>query len=491
MTFGAVLFTKSKKWGRIAIMFTLSEAYEALNGHDEFAVKVYDGKVSFDYIVIFPGSFDATDDEIRHRAYLLWEQAGGPVLDSAQFWFQAERDVKRFAHLRRNFRGVTFDVATGEMISLPLHKFFNVNQIAETQYDLIKHHDAVIYEKMDGTMIHFFLHNGKLEAATCRSTHHPLAHEALALAKKNRVDGMIIDTINNGWTPIFEYVAPHNQIVVQYAEPRLVYLVSRERKSGKYHYNETFPDKTRCFEFKFGQVFNNLDCTEFEGYVCHLPTMIVKAKTPWYMERHRAVDALMRPAYKLYKIVFDGLMDDLIAIATEPYKPELRKIYESAQRDLLDEKRRVETRFAEILELSEKCPIHEDAPNQLVDLEKEVKLLKDQDKRLEAIKRVRDFTGLGLVESKSYVESGVWPHGFIRRDEQEIEARRISRIKGNFADLVRAKYPEDFNPIMALHQGRDPSDGIKERLMEVYRVKYPQKLYAKLDDDNNHEDGCE
>jgi len=38
------------------------EAYEALNGHDEFAVKVYDGKVSFDYIVIFPGSFDATED---------------------------------------------------------------------------------------------------------------------------------------------------------------------------------------------------------------------------------------------------------------------------------------------------------------------------------------------------------------------------------------------------------------------------------------------
>lgn len=263
-------------------MFTISEAYEALNGHDEFVVKVYDGKISFDYIVILPSSFDANDDEIRHRAYLLWEQAGCPA-DSIQFWLQAEQDVRRFAQIRRNFRGVTFDEVTGELISLPLHKFFNVNQIAETQFNLIKHLDATIYEKMDGTMIHFFLHNGHLHAATCRSTHHPLAHEALALAKKNHIDGMIVDTINNGWTPIFEYVAPHNQIVVQYAEPRLVHLISRERKSGNYHYNISFPDRANRFEFKFQQVFNNLDQTEFEGYVCHLSNgMIVKAKTPWY-----------------------------------------------------------------------------------------------------------------------------------------------------------------------------------------------------------------
>lgn len=468
-------------------MFTLTEAYEALNGHDEFAVKVYDGKVSFDYIVILPGSFNATEDETRHRAYLLWEQAGGPVSDSEQFWLQAEKDVKRFAQLRRNFRGVTFDIVTGEMISLPLHKFFNVNQIPETQYDVIKHHDAVIYEKMDGTMIHFFLHNGNLEAATCRSTHHPYAHESLLLAKKNNIDGMIVEAINKGWTPVFEYVAPHNQIVVQYTEPRLVYLISRNRKLGHYFYDDSYLDRASKFEFKFGQVFNNLDHTEFEGYVCHLPNMVVKVKTPWYMERHRAVDALMRPAYKLYKIVFDGLMDDLIAIATEPYKPALRKIYEEAQRDLLKEKRRIEEKFAELEEISEKFLIQTDEPNPLSDLENEINSLKEKGERLAAIKRVREFTGLGLGESKAYVECGIWPHGFIRRDEQEFEARRLIRSKGNFADLVREKYPDDFNLIMSVYQGRDPSDGIKDQLMEIYRAKYPQKLYAKLDE--NHEDG--
>lgn len=469
-------------------MFTLAQAHEALNGHDEFAVKVYDGKVSFDYVVIFPGSFDATEEEIRNRAYLLWERAGGPATGSIGFWLQAEADVKRFASIRRNFRGVTFDVASGEMISLPLHKFFNVNQIPETQYDRIKHHDATIYEKMDGTMIHFFLHEGKLQGATCRSTQHPLAGEALALAHSQPVvRDLILDSIKMGWTPIFEYVAPHNQVVVSYAQPRLVYLISRERASGKYLYNNCFPDKARRYEFKFGEVFNNLDHSEFEGYVCHLPHMIVKAKTPWYNERHRAVDALMRPAYKLYQIVFDGVMDDLIAIATEPYKPALRRIYKEAQRDLLNEKRRVEAEFSEVLELSKANEGLTDEPNPLSGLEQEIAVLKEKGDRIGAIKRVRDFTGLGLSEAKVYVERGVWPHGFIRRDEQELEARRLIRTKSGFADLVREKYPDDFNLIMALYQGRDPGDGIKERLMEVYRAKYPQKLYAKLDE--NHEEG--
>ena len=328
---------------------------------------------------------------------------------------------------------------------------------------------------------------GQLQAATCRSTEHPYCQEALSLAKSNHLVDKIIDIINSGYTPVFEFVAPHNQVVVQYKQPRLVYLISRERSTGRYHFDgDVFPDKARKFSFKFGEVFNNLDETEFEGYVCHLPHMIVKAKTPWYMERHRAVDALMRPAYKLYQIVFDGFMDDLIAIATEPYKPALRKIYEQAQQDLLVEKRRVEQEFAEVLELSKATKDLADEPNPLAELEKQVAIQKEKNKTM-AIIMVRNFTGLGLAASKDYVERGVWPHGFIRRDEQELEARRVIRTKGDFADLVRKKYPDDFNLIMALYQGRDPSSGIQERLMEVYRAKYQQKLYAKLDD--NHEDG--
>jgi ribosomal protein L7/L12 len=467
-------------------MITLAEAYEALNGHDEFVVKEYEDRVSFDYVVIFPGSFDATDDEIRYRAYLLWEKAGGPLTDSDQFWHQAKIDIEKFASIRRNFRGVTFDANTGEIISLPLQKFFNVNQVAETQYDLIKDQKAIIYEKLDGTMIHFFLHNGKLEASTCRSSQNIYSKEALALAKQNDLEDVIIDVINSGYTPVFEYVAPTNQIVIQYKNSRLVYLISRERNTGKYHFHDIFSDKANRFEFQFSEIFNNLDKTDFEGYVCHLPSMIVKAKTPWYVDRHRAVDALMRPAYKLYQIVFDGTMDDLIAIAAESYKPSLRKIYEEAQRDLLKERLRLEAIFEDLQkEISQIEESKEENP--LEDFEKEIKEMVSSGERIEAIKLVRNKMGIGLNNSKRFVEEGVWPHGLIQRNEQELEAKRISRKTNQFVDIVRKNHFEDFQAIMAFYNGCDPSTMIKEKLMNVYREIYIHKLYAEFDD--SHENG--
>jgi T4 RnlA family RNA ligase len=393
----------------------MDQAYEALNGHDEFVVKEYDGKVSFDYQVIMPDSFSVSEKEITERAHHLWKTAGCSVSDVHQFRSQAEKEIERFANIRRNFRGVTFDIETGEMISLPLHKFFNVNQIPETQFNLLKNHDATIYEKMDGTMIHFFIYKEKLEAATCRSTFSPLAHEALQLARRNNLEDQIRRTIAEGWTPIFEYVAPTNQIVVQYSSPRIVYLISRKRETGVYHFEESFEDKAMKYEFKFSDVMSNIDIGEFEGYVCHLPNMIVKVKTPWYLERHRAVDALMRPAYKLYQVVYDGHMDDLIAIATDNYKPVLTKIYEEAQRDLLNEKKKLQVEFDHI--------------------------------------------------QKEYDR--------IATDTQDLRQKRAE-----FVQVVKRLNPQNFNLIMAMHLGRDADSFLQKRLIERYREIYPQKIYA-------------
>jgi T4 RnlA family RNA ligase len=401
-----------------------------------------------------------------------------------EFWLQAEKDCQRFAWLRRNFRGVTFDEKTGELLSLPLHKFFNVNQTTETAYDALRHRKATIYEKLDGSMIHFFMHpEHGLQAATCRSTQTPQAQEALALAKKNSaVFDLIVKTIADGNTPIFEYVAAHNQIVVQYPKPRLVYLISRNRTDGSYHFDASFPDKATAYPFDFGDIFNQLDLEEFEGYVCHLDNgMMVKAKTEWYLERHRAVDALMRPAYKLYKVVFDGVMDDLIALAADCYKPALTRIYNEAQADLLREKLLVETQYEHVLkvftEQQEKIP---DQPNKLAEFEAEVAALYAADK-IAAFKRFREFTGLGLMDAKRYFLNGEWPHGFIRQDEVHEEEKRKRNSKTAFTEAVTKLYPQNFGLLMTLHAGRSPDDGIKERLMEQYREKYPNKLYANLD----------
>lgn len=470
-------------------MFNLETALEALNGHDEFVKKHYNGLVVLDYIVVFPGSFDATEEEIRQRAYFLWENS--EELDSVQCWLQAEQECNNFALLRRNFRGVTFSEATGELISLPLHKFFNVNQTADSQFDLHKHRKATIYEKMDGSMVHFFKHpDGHLLASTCRSAETPQAKEALFLAQQNEVvKNLILQVIDDGWTPIFEFVAAHNQIVVQYPKPRIVYLVSRNRSTGEYFYDERFPDKTLSFEFPFSEVFSHLDKTEFEGYVCHLENpggapILLKAKTPWYMERHRAVDALMRPKYKLYGVVYEGVMDDLIAIAAECYKPALTQIYEEAQRDLLQEKLMIEAQFDALLNKLNTLDLSESkGPTKLDQFEIEVAEVIASGRKMDAIKMVRDFAKIGLVDAKRFVETGEWPHGFIRQDEAYEDTRRQIREKSAFVELAQKEYPDNFSMIMDLYAGADPENQIKSRLMDGYREKYPNKLYANLDVD--------
>lgn len=470
-------------------MFTLSEALEALQGHDEFVEKRYDGLVVLDYIVVFPGSFNATEDEIRERAYSLWEKAGAPSGRSDHFWLQAEKDANHHAWLRRNFRGVTFSEKTGELLSLPLHKFFNVNQTADSQFDLHKHRTATIYEKMDGSMIHFFMHpDGHLLASTCRSAQTPQAKEALHLAQQNKeVESLIIQEIEDGWTPIFEFVAAHNQIVVQYPRPRLVYLISRNRTTGEYKFDGRFPDKAKSFQFPFSDVFSHLDKTEFEGYVCHLENpdgapILLKAKTPWYLERHRAVDALMRPAYKLYGVVFEGVMDDLIAMAADCYKPALTRIYEEAQHDLLQVKLTVEAQYEALLEKAQSFA-PQPSDNKLLEFEAKVAELVASNRKMDAIKMVRDFAGIGLADAKRFVETGEWPHGFIRYDEAHEEQRRQVQEKSYFVDLAKKEYPENFSLIMTLYSGREPDEEIQARLMEIYRDKYPNKLYANLDVD--------
>jgi len=41
-----------------------------------------------------PPQAQPTEDEIRARAYALWEQAGRPDGDGVQFWMEAEKELK-------------------------------------------------------------------------------------------------------------------------------------------------------------------------------------------------------------------------------------------------------------------------------------------------------------------------------------------------------------------------------------------------------------
>jgi hypothetical protein len=72
------------------------------------------------------------------------------------------------------------------------------------------------------------------------------------------------------------------------------------------------------------------------------------------MERHKVVGELMRPAYKLYEMALGDGFDDLIPLAGEQYRPALASVWDTAQRDLLAELKRVEALFGPLKEAAER-----------------------------------------------------------------------------------------------------------------------------------------
>lgn len=297
-------------------MITLQQAYAALQGRKEFVITETEKTISFDYIIVMDDSFN---------------------------------DMK-YGFIRRNFRGITFG-KNGELLSLPFPKFFNINQNSESQFVDHKNKNAVVYEKADGTMIHCYLLDGNIVSSTCRSSTNIQSKDALNFINADiLLQNQIFESINLGFTPIFEWVAPHNQVVVWYERPRLVYLMSRNRKTGNYLFEEKYADKVRKFDIRFGDILNSVSGENFEGYVCHLEDgNIFKVKTPWYLLRHRSVDLLSKPKYKIYEVALNGYIDDVISLAPITHVELYKQVQREVEIDLLYSKIELEKKYMEAL----------------------------------------------------------------------------------------------------------------------------------------------
>lgn len=304
-------------------MFTLDQAYEAVKGRTEFAIKESQDTVCFDYIIILNDSFN----------------------DSTHGW------------IRRNFRGITFCKKTSKVLSLPFHKFYNINQNEESQFIYHKHKKANIYEKLDGSMIHFYRkENGELVASTCRSSENIQSRDAMSFARSNFIY-QINESIDAGLTPIFEWCSPENQIICYYGISRLVYLMSRCRSTGKYIYELKYADRSAVYEMPFSEIIDHRDKSEFEGYVCYLDDgNVFKVKTPWYLERHRIFDILNRPKYKICELALSNSIDDILSVSTDVCKKILIEVDDEVKNDLLNAKISLEEEFdAIVLQLADIC----------------------------------------------------------------------------------------------------------------------------------------
>ena len=286
-----------------------------VEGREEFIVAEREGYTVVNYVVAMSDTFNMTGPD----------DVGGAV--------------------RRECRGLIFD-ADGNLMSRPFHKFFNVNERAETQtHEIDMSQPHVIMEKMDGSMIRPILVDGYLRLATKMGVTNVAMQAEEWLAKYNYLQIVVSrrdylrSEIANGRTPIFEWVSPFNQIVIAYEEAHLVYLGSRDNITGKYFFDEDAPfthcprygsmegniveyvDRQREAEGREGDIIRFAD-----GHMC-------KIKNDWYVRIHKTVDRIVYDR-NIVNLILNEEVDDVL-----PMLPKVQA----------DRVREFESRFSERL----------------------------------------------------------------------------------------------------------------------------------------------
>jgi RNA ligase len=198
-------------------------------------------------------------------------------------------------------RGIAFN-ESGQCISRPLHKFFNVGERPETQPNVLDFEHAVLFEKRDGSMLVPVIINDKVFWKSKKSFFSDVAIKAQSTATQNIID-LSVHLINAGYTPIFEFTHPEHQIVIDYGNlPTFTLLAARSVETGEYLDYATLMDVTSAYGVYLIpiipgdslELIADLDTIKnFEGYVVRHPDGTwTKAKSRWYLLNHRIMTEL-------------------------------------------------------------------------------------------------------------------------------------------------------------------------------------------------------
>lgn len=216
-------------------------------------------------------------------------------------------------------RGLVFDAQTGELLSRPLHKFFNMGERAGlNEIDFSGGWDA--FEKLDGSMIGAFVHQGEVHFHT-RGGISPQARAALEAASENELALVLAASAINA-TPVFEWTAPENRIVIPYDRSELTLLALRDNATGAYLDREEIAREhgvktaaTIATGINSAQDFLDLfadlvERKDIEGIVLVGPNgRRVKVKCREYLKRHKILANLGNERYA-YEAWIDDVIDD-------------------------------------------------------------------------------------------------------------------------------------------------------------------------------------
>lgn len=180
------------------------------------------------------------DDVLPHiegrTEFIVAEREFGTVLNyvvSMADTFNMEGPDDLTGAMRRECRGIIFGT-DGKIMSRPFHKFFNIGEKDETQPHVLDFSaDHTLMTKLDGSMLRPILVDDKLRWGTKMGFSEVAEFAEEYIAKNPKYNDFGWFCVEQGWTPIFEYVGPHNKVVLTYDEG-LTLLAVRDNITGGY-----------------------------------------------------------------------------------------------------------------------------------------------------------------------------------------------------------------------------------------------------------------
>jgi T4 RnlA family RNA ligase len=250
-----------------------------------------------------------------------------------------------------------------------LEKFFNLNQVPESLYSVVKNYKIkFINNKEDGSIASFVkLPNGKIVGKSKMGFDNDQADGINRIYKTNKEVKSLVDwALNNNIVPVFEFVAPNNRIVLRYPSEELILLRLRDNVTGKHidirdHLDKVGSIRVAPFEDDVRDLDHLVELTatqvDKEGSIVtcedeHGRDFFFKIKTPWYCSRHGLLTEDLYREHIIIGYILDDKIDDILGQVPEDEKEahiRINKIIDIVKKSISDKASEIEKAYEQFV----------------------------------------------------------------------------------------------------------------------------------------------
>lgn len=247
----------------------------------------------------------------------------------------------------RECRSVVIDIFNDCLVLTPFRKFFNINELEETQIHVIQEKInngacVEITDKIDGSMCgaRWYHENLVISGSQALDVNksYRLGNYYHWMYQHEKAIQMLRDYDN--FTFIFEGVFPNDVHVVQYDEQMFgLHLLGMRRVADGFELpykdvvaiaNNYDVPHVKIFDMTFEEAYydalhDGRKANEGEGYVIDVDGQKYKLKYDSYIQIHRAISKLISPN-SIIKAIYDNCWDDFYSKIPLAYQPRAKEI---------------------------------------------------------------------------------------------------------------------------------------------------------------------